>query len=94
MLLSVPIELSSDDVDLMATAQEAGYVSEPLMLCLRQWPPERFRAVINVLLHEGVVWVDSYVPGDNVFMCRLCVNTISYLYFLELKIYVPMLHNI
>jgi hypothetical protein len=91
MLLSVPIELSSDDVDLMSTAQEAGYVSEPLMLCLRQWPAERFRAVINVLLHEGVVWIDNHVPGEGLCTCIYPLNTYSLMLRFYLHIYVNIL---
>ncbi len=60
MLLSVPVELSTDHFELMTVAQEHGFVSQQLLQCTRQWPAERFHAVINIMLQEGIVWVDDY----------------------------------
>jgi hypothetical protein len=60
MLLSVPVELSTDHFELLAIAQEEGYISQELLTARKAWPEQRFRQVINVLLHEGIVWIDDY----------------------------------
>lgn len=67
MLLSVPVELSTDHFELLAIAQEEGYISEGLLLSNRGWPAARFGQVVNVLLHEGIVWVDDY--GGKISNC-------------------------
>ena len=59
MLLSVPMELNTDHFELFTVAQELGYVSEKQLETLKHWSAERFHKVINLLLHEGVVWIDD-----------------------------------
>lgn len=60
MLLSVPVELSTDHFELLGAAQDEGYISEELLASRNAWPAERFRQVVNVLLLEGIVWVDDH----------------------------------
>jgi ESCRT-II complex subunit VPS22 len=60
MLLSVPVELSTDHFELLSIAQDEGYVSEDLLRTRCGWPAERFGQVVTVLLREGIVWVDDY----------------------------------
>ena len=66
MLLSVPMELNTDHLELLAVAQQIGYVSEAQLRVLRTWPAERFAKVINLLLVEGVVWVDDCRGGCGI----------------------------
>lgn len=70
MLLSVPVELSTDHFELLTVAQEEGHISAELMASRSAWPEERFQRVVNVLLREGIVWVDDHM-GEN-RCCRSC----------------------
>lgn len=78
MLLSVPVELSTDHFELLAIAQEEGYVSQELLAARSTWPAARFDQVINLLLREGIVWVDDY-KGDSLHVCIITANC-SYLF--------------
>lgn len=59
MIQSVPLELNNDHDELFTTAaQNDSYVSAIIMQENSNWPKERFYSVINVLLQEGIVWLD------------------------------------
>lgn len=60
MILSVPLELNNDHEELFSIAsQRSSCVSEKMMSEFYGWPRERFHRVVNVLLQEGIVWLDS-----------------------------------
>lgn len=60
MILSVPLELNNDHEELFSIAsQRESHVSEKMLLDFYGWPRERFYRVVNVLLQEGIVWLDS-----------------------------------
>lgn len=60
MILSVPLELNNDHEELFSIAsQRSSYLTEHMMSDLYGWPRERFYRVVNVLLQEGIVWLDS-----------------------------------
>lgn len=77
MLLSVPVELSTDHFELLAAAQEEGYISEELLANRSAWPVERFRQVVNVLLLEGIVWVDDHRGAALVFLYSLILLVVD-----------------
>lgn len=60
LILSVPIEMNRDHSELMAVAQELGYVSDTMMRSLHSWTSERFTQCVGPLLQEGIVWGDLY----------------------------------
>lgn len=60
MILSVPLELNNDHEELFAVASSGkSFVTEHMMKQVHSWPVERFRRVVNVLLQEGIVWLDA-----------------------------------
>lgn len=69
-LLTVPMELNTDHDDVFSIAEEGGFVSAELMVRRLGWTAVRFEVIINKLLREGIVWIDSkdgvnlyYFPG-------------------------------
>lgn len=77
MILSVPLELNNDHEELFSIAsQRSSCVSEKMMSELYGWPRERFYRVVNVLLQEGIVWLDSTVlDTEGLLTCmRTCIT--------------------
>lgn len=68
-VLSVPMEINKDGQELIAEAQEHGFVAEDSFLSplysSRQpvWSRERFQFVMAPLLREGLVWIDRTPKG-------------------------------
>ena len=68
MILSVPTELNRDHMSILELAQESGCVSEELISSKLGWPKHRVDTVMEVLMNEGMVWVDdqAVVAGGRV----------------------------
>jgi hypothetical protein len=61
MLLSVPLELNSDQKILFSEAQNNGYVSLQMFISLHGWSNERFKIALEPLLNDGMIIDDNYV---------------------------------
>lgn len=60
MIMSVPLEISTDHEYLLSTASdEGGYLTASLVKGMYGWTDERFKMIMNPLLLEGMVWVDD-----------------------------------
>lgn len=83
MILSVPLELNNDHEELFSIAsQHSCCVTEKLLRDSYGWPRERFYRVVNVLLQEGIVWLDStmlHTEGECAcgFGCSFCLCLFS-----------------
>jgi ESCRT-II complex subunit VPS22 len=72
MILSVPLEITTDHQTIIAAASENGsFVNVEDSISLLGWTSERFLHVINLLLQEGMIWIDD-VPGK--FMHFVCLK--------------------
>lgn len=59
MLISIPLELTTSHHDILSAASEfGGYVTERIMCDQRGWERERFYSVVNLMMQEGLAWVD------------------------------------
>jgi len=59
MIVSVPIEMNRDHFTIMEVAQKDTYVSVQQLCSQLQWPKHRVDAVLQLLLEQGMVWVDT-----------------------------------
>jgi len=59
MVQSVPCELNVDHTTALLLAQESGYVHDSKLKAELGWSKDRIDAVLNLLLQEGMVWVDE-----------------------------------
>lgn len=60
MIASVPLELNNDHEMLLSIGNEDGYVSLQLLQGYHNWSEPRFTSVVNILLQEGIIWMDVY----------------------------------
>lgn len=59
MVLFTPLELTTGHQEILSIASEGkGYVSERIVCEQRGWSFERFNSVINLMVQEGLAWVD------------------------------------
>jgi hypothetical protein len=64
MVVSIPMELTTGHHEILSIASEGeGYVSERIVCEQRGWSRERFFSVINLMVQEGLAWVDC--PPDT-----------------------------
>jgi ESCRT-II complex subunit VPS22 len=67
MIQSVPCELNTDHTTVMLLAQSSnGCISSARIQKEMEWNPQRTETVLNLLLQEGMVWVDS-TPTETLF---------------------------
>lgn len=60
MLISVPMELSSDHTSVLAAAQENdGFVTIPFLERTQAWDKERAKRSLHALQTQGMAWVDK-----------------------------------
>ena len=78
LLLSIPLELTTSHHDLLATATEYGYVSERMMCEQRGWESERFYSVINLMMQEGLAWID--IPSQLTSSAGILLSFLTYLF--------------
>lgn len=76
MLISVPLELNSDQQILFSEAQDNGFISLSIFTSLHGWSNERFKIAIEPLLHDGMIWIDSYHDETNYYFPSLIENNI------------------
>eukprot|EP01133_Synstelium_polycarpum_P020200 gene20200-24222_t len=62
-LQSVPCELNKDHTDVLINAQSRGGVTSVSALKKMGWDEQRIKNVIDVLLNEGIAWIDD--QGEN-----------------------------
>jgi len=67
MLLSVPLELNSDQKILFSEAQNNGFISLQMFTVLHGWSKERFKIALEPLLNDGMIWVDVYYDEINYY---------------------------
>jgi ESCRT-II complex subunit VPS22 len=58
-ITSLPMELSTDHLELINICREESFVSETLLHTRRGWSQHRFDAAINYLLREEIIWKDD-----------------------------------
>lgn len=58
LVVSVPCELSQDHTDVLLSAQRTGFVTVSQLHADFSWPPERARRALQLLLDQGMAWVD------------------------------------
>ena len=71
MLISIPLELNSDQQILFSEAQDNGYISLQMVTSLHGWSNERFKLALEPLLHDGMVWTDVYKHEVNYYFPSL-----------------------
>ncbi|KAH3761084.1 ELL complex EAP30 subunit [Pelomyxa schiedti] len=59
LVKSVPCELSVDHEAVFRIAMEKGFVSQDLLFTQLAWDKERTDSVMNLLLQEGIAWLDT-----------------------------------
>jgi len=65
MIQSVPCELSLDHTSVINSARFTGYTSVPELQGEFGWPTERARAAIDLLVAEGMAWIDNQNEGED-----------------------------
>lgn len=71
-IVSVPMEINQDHEVLMDIAQTTnGKFTQEMLVRNLSWPEERFNRVLNELLKEVLVWIDSYQGVDNFYFWSL-----------------------
>ncbi len=66
-IISVPMELSNDHQMLMNICKDNGHVSLNYLLNDLKWTLERIEQSVNVLLTNGMIWVDSHNDNTNYY---------------------------
>eukprot|EP01116_Phalansterium_solitarium_P007545 TRINITY_DN20286_c0_g1_i1.p2 TRINITY_DN20286_c0_g1~~TRINITY_DN20286_c0_g1_i1.p2 ORF type:complete len:248 (-),score=64.20 TRINITY_DN20286_c0_g1_i1:32-775(-) len=59
MVQSVPCELNVDHTTVIVLAQARGWVTMSALERELRWGRDRTQSILNLLLHEGMVWVDD-----------------------------------
>ena len=71
MLISIPLELNYDQQTLFSEAQDNGFISLQMLISLHGWSHERFKIALEPLLHDGMIWIDSYNNEINYYFPSL-----------------------
>jgi len=58
MIVSVPCELNKDHMAILESAQATGFVTISGLTKTLQWDKQRFDTVLNLMLQEGMIWID------------------------------------
>lgn len=58
-VVSVPVELNTEHSKLIDLGQRKGFVTKAMIKSDLQWTKEFTENAVNVLLREGMVWVDD-----------------------------------
>mmetsp|Transcript_16579 Transcript_16579/g.19323 ORF Transcript_16579/g.19323 Transcript_16579/m.19323 type:complete len:259 (-) Transcript_16579:286-1062(-) len=59
MVISVPVELSSDNLHVLQEAQERGYTNLKTLQSNLGWSRERADRATSTMVKEGMIWIDS-----------------------------------
>lgn len=77
MIVSVPTELDQDHTEVMTLAQESnGCVTVEQVMKSKQWNKDRAERALNLLLGEGMAWLDQY-RGESFYWFPRYVATCS-----------------
>eukprot|EP00030_Apusomonadida_sp_AF-17_P004675 a511698_494.p1 GENE.a511698_494~~a511698_494.p1 ORF type:complete len:262 (+),score=85.63 a511698_494:49-786(+) len=71
LVQSVPVELNVDHSAVLALASESAKVSKSGIRAALGWTPDRIDSVLNVLMQEGMVWVDDQGPEPEYWVLSL-----------------------
>ena len=63
LVQSVPCELSADHSQVLELAEGEGYTTAESLTGVLGWTQPRVRAVLGLLLREGMAWVDDQAEG-------------------------------
>jgi ESCRT-II complex subunit VPS22 len=66
MVVSVPVEFNKDHFQIIALASETAFVTIPLIQSSLGWPIERAKSAIDLLMREGMAWIDTNTPSGIV----------------------------
>jgi ESCRT-II complex subunit VPS22 len=67
VVLSVPIEMSLDDYEIMSLAETTGCFTVASAQQALKWEEERIQRVLRVLLEDGMVWIDVQHPDGTAY---------------------------
>jgi len=65
MIQSVPCELNQDHTTVLVVAQDKKYVTPSLLEQKLSWKKDRIQSVLELLLREGMAWVDDQMEGGE-----------------------------
>ena len=65
MIVSVPVELNKDHMVVLEHAQATFNTTLRSLLGATGWDEERAMRVLNLMLREGMVWVDDQGAGGE-----------------------------
>lgn len=74
MVVSVPMELNVDHIQLLTLAQKSGFTSESMACAKLNWTAPRFQNLMKLLLQEGMVWVDNQTEEREYWFPSLVSN--------------------
>jgi len=75
MILSVPCELNRDHMAILELSSRNGSHSGITLLHVVRtlgWPPHRIRAVLDLMMQEGMAWVDMQGEESSYWFPSLC----------------------
>lgn len=61
---SVPNELNEDHNAVLALARATAHVTRTQLVQKQQWAPERADEALDLLMREGILWVDAQAAGE------------------------------
>ena len=62
MIRSVPKELNTDQSTVLGALQVLGYITVSLLQVNLNWEQARAQTVVDYLLADSLVWIDSQAP--------------------------------
>jgi ESCRT-II complex subunit VPS22 len=71
VIQSVPTELNADHMAVLKLLQETGHTTEEEICSGLCWTAKRMHDAVNILLEEGMVWIDDQ-PGSDRWYWSLC----------------------
>jgi len=74
MIQSVPCELNNDHTTVLALAQNKGYVLKSELTTQFNWDHERVEIVLNLLLREGIAWIDEQATETQYWIPSIYFN--------------------
>lgn len=75
MVITQPLEMNIDHQEILDAAWTEGYVSEQMFTSQYMWTKHRFYGVMNVLVREGIAWVDMYISDKGSYVT--CITNLS-----------------
>ena len=66
-IISVPMELNNDHQMLMNICKDKGYTNYNYLLNKLHWTNERIEQSVNILITNGMIWIDSHNDDTNYY---------------------------